>query len=286
MHEGVSTAPERAGKQRLLRSRRELYAESGQKAKSDGVICSTMAVTTQMLEELSFRTLPALDQDRYDAWVLRWSNGGSRRANSVNALGPSTYPLPEKIAYCERWFADRGAAATFRLTELADPSLDGELAGRGYVYSGATFVMTAAITDQKTHPAVTIGAVPSDEWLRTIDYLSAADDAAIHKLRDQLLASGGTSSFASIDSHGRVAAIGVAIDLDGYTTIYNMNTAQDARNRGYARTILETLMANGRAAGGSHAVLQVMDDNDAALALYRSAGFATAYEYHYRQRSA
>jgi GNAT superfamily N-acetyltransferase len=237
-----------------------------------------------MLEELSFRTLPALHQERYDAWVLRWSSGGSRRANSVNAVGPSTYPLSEKIAHCERWFADRGAAATFRITELADPELDGELAGRGYVYSAATHVMTAAITDQEAHPAVTLSAVPSDEWLRTIDYLSAADDAAIHKLRDQLLSSGGVSSFASIESDGRVAAIAVAIDLDGYTTIYNMNTAQDARRRGYARTILETLMANGRATGGSRAVLQVMDDNDAALALYRGAGFTTAYVYHYRQR--
>lgn len=244
-----------------------------------------MTVTTQMLEELSFRTLPALEEERYDGWVLRWSNGGSRRANSVNALDTSTYPLPEKISHCEQWFADRGAAAAFRLTELADPELDGELADRGYVYSSTTFVMTAEITDQKAHPAVSITAVPSDAWLRTIDYLGTAEDAVIHKLRDQLLSSGGTSSFASIESDGRVAAIGVAIDLDGYTTIYNMNTAPDARRRGYAHTILATLLANGRAAGASRAVLQVMDDNEPALALYRGAGFTTAYEYHYRQRS-
>jgi len=238
-----------------------------------------------MLEELSFRTLPALDQERYDGWVLRWSNGGSRRANSVNALGPSTYQLPEKITHCEQWFADRGAPAIFRITKLADPGLDGELASRGYNYSGATFVMTADLIDEKAHPAVTTSAVPSDDWLRTIDYLTTADDATIHKLRDQLLSTGGTSSFASIEDDGRVVAIGVAIDLDGYTTIYNMNTAEDARRRGYARAILETLLANGRAAGGFRAVLQVMDDNDAALALYRGAGFTTAYSYHYRQRS-
>ncbi len=280
----LGTAPERAGKQRPLRSRWELYAETGQKAKSGGVFWLAMTVTIGELEELSFRTLPALDEERYDGWVLRWSNGGSRRANSVNMLRPSTYPLPEKIAHCEQWFARRGASATFRLTKLADPALDAELASRGCAYSGATLVMTADLADETAHPAVTTNASPSDEWLRTIDYLSTADDAAIHKVRDQLLSSGGTSSFASIENAGRIAAIGVGIDLDGYTTIYNMNTADDARQRGYARAILVTLMANGRTAGGSRAVLQVMDDNDAALALYRGAGFTTAYSYHYRQR--
>ena len=245
-----------------------------------------MTVTTQMLEELSFRTLPALDQERYDGWVLRWSDGGARRANSVNMLRPSTYPLPDKIAHCERWFSHRGATAIFRLTELADPALEDELARRGYHYSALTHVMTREITDHEVHGAVTTSAVPSDEWLRTIYHLRTAEDGVIHKLRDQLLATGGTSRFASIASGGRVAAIGVAIDLDGFTTIYNMNTAQEARRRGYARAILETLMANGRAAGATRAVLQVMDDNEPALALYRGAGFSTAYEYHYRQRSA
>lgn len=239
-----------------------------------------------MLEELSFLTLPALDQERYDGWVLRWSNGGSRRANSVNALAPSTRPLDEKIAYCERWFTDRGAAATFRMTKLADPALDGALAKRGYEYSSATRVMTAELTDKRAVEQVTVDQVPSDDWLRTIDYLRTADDATIHKLRDQLLSTGGTSSFASIKSDGRVAAIGVAIDLDGFTTIYNMNTAEHARRRGYARSILHTLMANGRAAGARRAVLQVMDDNQPALALYRSAGFTTTYTYHYRQPTA
>ncbi len=262
-----------------------MYAETGQKAKSGGLFWSIMTVTLRELEELSFRTLPALDEECYDGWVLRWSRGGSRRANSVNALGPSTYPLAEKIGHCEQWFADRGAPAIFRLTALADPALDGELASRGYGFSSATSVMTAELTDEKAHPAVTISAVPSDDWLRTIDYLRTAADAAINKLRDQLLSSGGTSSFASIEGDGRIAAIGVGIDLDGYTTIYNMNTAQEARRRGHARAILETLMANGRAAGASRAVLQVMDDNEPALLLYRGAGFTTAYQYHYRQPS-
>ena len=243
-----------------------------------------MTVQTHRLEELSFQTLPALDQERYDGWVLRWSNGGSRRANSVNAVAPSTRPLPEKIARCEQWYGDRGGTAIFRLTELAEPALDEELAGRGYAYSGATYVMAAHLTDEKAHPAVTMSAGPSDDWLRTIDYLGTADDATIHKLRDQLLSTGGTSSFASVESDGHVAAIGVAIDLDGYTTIYNMNTAEHHRRHGFAQAILETLMANGRAAGASRAVLQVTDDNDPALALYRGAGFTTAYSYHYRQR--
>ena len=243
-----------------------------------------MTVTIKSLEELSFRTLPALHQDRYDGWVLRWSNGGSRRANSVNALDPSTLPLADKVTYCEEWFSERRGPAIFRLTALTDPMVATELDDRGYLGTGNTLVMTADLSDEAADPAVRTTATPPDDWLRSVPDYRTAEAATVQRLRNQLTTSGGVARFAAIENDGHIAAIGVGIDLDGYTTIYNMNTAAGDRRRGHARAILNSLMACGRQSGQSRAVLQVTEENTPAIALYRNAGFETAYTYTYRQR--
>jgi GNAT superfamily N-acetyltransferase len=49
--------------------------------------------------------------------------------------------------------------------------------------------------------------------------------------------------------------------------------ASDLRRKGYGRTLLEEYVAAGRAAGFSRFRLDVSADNQAAIALYRSAGF-------------
>jgi ribosomal protein S18 acetylase RimI-like enzyme len=61
-----------------------------------------------------------------------------------------------------------------------------------------------------------------------------------------------------------------------------MRTVGEMRRRGAARTLLATGAQWAAARGASRALLQVDRGNDPALALYRAAGFATHYGYHYR----
>ncbi|MCP3977034.1 MAG: GNAT family N-acetyltransferase [bacterium] len=241
-----------------------------------------MPNAVRLLEELSFRTLPALDQDRYDGWVLRWSDGGSRRANSVNAVRPSTLPIADKIRHCEDWFAARGAPPVFRVTPLADEELDGALADHGYGRSSPTAVMTAALKDPTADNDVVVADSPSQKWLQCIASVSG-EPQSLDGLRHQLTSSGGHNRFASVSVGGQIVAIGMSLDLDGFTTVYNMNTVPERRRRGYARRILSTLLAKGIAAGTDRAVLQVTWENAAAMALYSTVGFSPAYSYHYRE---
>lgn len=234
------------------------------------------------LERLSFRTLPALEQERYNGWVLRWSDGGSRRANSVNPVAGSDASIAEMIDYCEAWFAERNAPTVFRLTELAPDSLQDRLQERGYEYAAPTDVMTAPIGESAPAERVEVADRPSIEWLRTISSLPP-DSPRLQKLAVQLTTSGGLTRFAAVHDDGDIVSIGLGIDLDRYTTIYNMNTVPTARRSGHARRILETILALGRSSGSTHAVLQVTQDNVAGQALYRNAGFVPVYEYSYME---
>ncbi|NND02407.1 MAG: GNAT family N-acetyltransferase [Acidimicrobiia bacterium] len=257
---------------------------SGYSGTGAGII-ATVSDVIRNLEELSFRTLPALEQERYDGWVLRWSDGGSRRSNSVNPVSSSTSPLAEKVEYCEDWFNSRRAAAIFRITPLADDALRDFLTDRGYSTASPTDVMTAAITNPLRVRSVLITDRPSSHWLRLITGLGAESPES-QQLASQLGAGDGLLRFASTGTDHEVLAVGMSVDLDAFTTIYHMKTDSVARRRGLAASILNTLLAVGQQSGSTHAVLQVTQDNMAAQSLYRQFGFTPAYEYAYMKQAA
>jgi len=68
--------------------------------------------------------------------------------------------------------------------------------------------------------------------------------------------------------------------------LYDIVTRPDARRRGHAGRVVNSLMAWGRDNGAASAYLQVMIDNAPALALYAKLGFREAYQYAYRSRRA
>jgi hypothetical protein len=59
--------------------------------------------------------MAALRELFLDGWLLRFSEGGTIRANSVNPLWPGTRVAAEKILACEAIYAAQGQPAIFRL---------------------------------------------------------------------------------------------------------------------------------------------------------------------------
>src|SRR5258708_22631019 len=89
----------------------------------------------QRYEELSMNAWPALRTLHFDRWVLRFANGYTRRANSINPLYTSTLDLAEKIAYCEQLYTSQQQATVFQMTTAVQPSyLDDFLAAQGYTH--------------------------------------------------------------------------------------------------------------------------------------------------------
>src|SRR5215510_5682818 len=106
---------------------------------------------TRTLEELSLGAWPALQTVFHDGWVLRFTNGYTRRANSVNPLYPGHLPLPEKIEFCERSYRSQQQRVIFKLTQAAQPpELDALLEARGYAREAPTSVMTCRISETST----------------------------------------------------------------------------------------------------------------------------------------
>ena len=83
-----------------------------------------MNSTILLYEELSLNAHPALQTQFFDGWVMRFANGYTNRANSINPLYPSTLDLQIKIAECEKRYFAQGLPAVYRLTDGSDPNID------------------------------------------------------------------------------------------------------------------------------------------------------------------
>ena len=93
------------------------------------------------IEEAALNSWPALQQVLHDGWLVRFADGYTKRANSVNPLYESVGDTTRNVEFCEALYAERAMPAIFRLTPLAPPDLDGILAARGYARIDSTLVL-------------------------------------------------------------------------------------------------------------------------------------------------
>jgi ribosomal protein S18 acetylase RimI-like enzyme len=240
------------------------------------------------VEEASLNGLQTQRQLFYDGWLLRLSPGKAKRARSVNAHFGSSLPLPQKIAYCERAYEQRGLPALFRITPFIAPrDLEDALAARGYEAFETTLVQLMALPRPPEIPAVAGMrlVVPSPaRFVEAVGELQGAtrEQSAAHLERLAQTPLETRSIIAVID--GRPVGTGSVAMEDGLAGVYSLATAADMRARGIATSILGALLTWAWEHGVGHAYLQVDADNHRAISVYRKFGFEDAYTYHYRGR--
>ena len=66
------------------------------------------------IELMMMRSWPALEEKTYDGWIMRFSEGYTKRANSINPMYESYFDLEEKYELVKM----RLALATKKIIEL------------------------------------------------------------------------------------------------------------------------------------------------------------------------
>ena len=119
------------------------------------------------IEHACFSAFPALQQVHLGNWLLRFSDGMSRRANSVNPLVPDCADIEATIAAAERHYRARGLPTIFRVPSIVGPALDQALAARHYAGEGESCVLHGAIDAMAAaeDAEIRLLAAPEPEWL-------------------------------------------------------------------------------------------------------------------------
>jgi len=238
------------------------------------------------IEEAAMNAWPALQQLLYDGWILRFAQGYTKRANSVNPLFESTLDLAEKVAVCENLYAERDLRPIFRLPAFcAPPELDHLLEARGYARIDTTLVQILDLARATIPPpALSLEHQPLDAWLDTYYRVSSTAQEKRPRHRQILQAILPQRCLVALIDGGEPVACGVGVLERGYLGFFNIVTAPRFRNRGHATQLMAGILRWGQMCGGSLAYLQVMEENGAARRLYAKAGFREVYRYWYRVR--
>ncbi len=243
------------------------------------------AATIRQLDQIGLRALPALETIHYDGWLLRFANGYTGRANSVNPLLSSSLPVEQKITHCEQEYAARGIGIRFRLTEAMQPTgLENMLEARGYreVFNETD----VQVCDLQANPAQRSTAFHgastlNPAWLtayRSMNHVPEQDAQTLYSMLAQIQ----TPIFCGWLQD---QAVGLAV-LDGiWVGLFDIVVAPQARRQGLGRELVSSLMAWGSEQGARYAYLQVTAANTPARALYAQLGYQTRYRYWYRRKS-
>jgi len=240
-----------------------------------------------VVDELLADAWPARLVERVGRWRYRWTDGVTRRANSVLAVGDGA--LDELIARAEDFYQAFNAPTRFQVSAAAAPStLARLLVERGLEPTARTLVAGAATADVVAattvgeFPSAELTTSPSDRWLAVYSSVEArnASPATLATIRHVLLSPRLETAFASVVRDGVVGVGQLVIDRSN-ACVQCMTTRADARSTGVATAVLHHLARLAAAHGASTLWLAVMADNMPARGLYERAGFAISHEYCY-----
>jgi ribosomal protein S18 acetylase RimI-like enzyme len=247
----------------------------------------------RVIEELSINAWPSLQTMLYDGWVLRFADGYTRRANSINPIYPSFDDVGDKIQTCESLYRERGLNVVFKVTSAVYPAgLDDVLAGHGYAVDAQTSVQTLDLgsvqiadlgsMDRSPAQEVTLAESLSDAWLWAFCEMSGIPERRGPLLRRMLRSIAPAICFASIRHGDQTIACGLGVLQAGFVGLFDIVTDPQSRQQGYGTQLVMSILAWAQRRGARTAYLQVMLNNAPALRLYSKLGFAEIYQYWYR----
>jgi ribosomal protein S18 acetylase RimI-like enzyme len=255
--------------------------------------------TVPGLEALMDAAWPAPDREDSGGWVLRAAAGVTQRANSIWPRSEPNGTPHHRLALlrdARAWYRSRRLPVIFQVFDHAgSAALNAVLDEEGFTRQSETLILVRGTGGEAPAPdaGVELSAQPTAEWLRlwwSVD--GRGDEDSLATARGIL--EGCRSLYALVrDDDGVPAAVGrlaLPVIREGNRVgegnrggLYCMATRPDARRRGYANRVLDSLLAAGASRGLDGYWLLVTAANTGARELYARAGFQEAGRYFYRQ---
>ena len=239
----------------------------------------------RIIEEISLNAWPSLQQILDDGWILRFADGYTKRANSVNPIYIGTQNVQEKIKRCEQIYLKKNLKPIFRITPLAYPeNLDELLANEGFHKKDLSSVQLQdlAAFEPQTTSSARIETELSQEWLDNLVHIAEIPARDWDSLTGILLNIASEKCFAMLVKDNQVVSCGLGVLENQYIGLFEIITARNKRGRGFGRELILNILDWGKKKGATKAYLQVVMNNEAALNLYSKLGFKEIYQYFYR----
>ena len=243
-------------------------------------------------EEAAINGFPPLRQVVVDGWMLRFSSGVRRTANSGTPLREPSADIGPVIAAGEALYAAQGLPTIFRIPSFVAPATDQQFADRGYTDEGESCIIEgpldpiiASATPLGGPDSVQLSPKPTDRWFAAMARLQG-QRPEYHVGYRQIV--GGVSlpaAFAEFAVDGEARALAYGVIHRGTLCFESVVTDAAHRRQGHSRRVLAALAGWAKGRGVGMATLQVEADNTPGRTLYHAIGMTTElHRYHYRRQ--
>jgi N-acetylglutamate synthase len=200
------------------------------------------------VEETCLNAWPALREVLLDGWLLRFSGGLTRRANSANPLGPVAHPARHD---CEALYRRQGLPTIFRVLSLIDPSVEEQLAAAGYTSEGDSCVLHSDIQGIETarDPDVWLLSQATPDWFAAMAALQNHTTEQADTYRRIIGQLAIPAAFAALSVDGEIAALAYGAIHNALLCYGSVITDSRRQRRGYARRVITSLAAGRRSSG-------------------------------------
>lgn len=247
------------------------------------------SMTSSDIESIERATVAAVSPEaveEFQGWLLPYDGGTVSRAHSAVPLRHAPFDVG-MVDQIEARYRARGLRAVFRLAnEACFDGLRQELAGRGYRAGKPVLVQVATVhAMRKTSAATPAETTDSPDAAWAALFLAEGFDPVDGASRVKALSRAHGSVYASVRENGKTVAAGAGAFSHGWASVHGMRTDQGFRGRGLAGRVLAGIADIALRRDIARVFLQVEDVNVSALALYRRAGFETAWSYDYWRKA-
>jgi len=240
-----------------------------------------------IFEEIMLNQWQPLQTILYDGWILRFADGYTKRANSIQPLYPSSIAIHEKIRYCEEVYSSQGLQTVFRLSSFTTPEeLDAILQEEGYEAVDRVSVQSLDLREVESRLPITanirVRDHVEDEWIDQFCLLSSVDGRHKPTMKQMLSNRCSAQGFVSIELGGEVVACGLGMVDRRVLGIYDIIVSPKHRNQGWGEQLVTSILRWGKEMGAELGTLAVLVENTPARKLYSKLGFKEVYQYWFR----
>lgn len=237
-------------------------------------------------QELATNAWPAETHIFLHGWVVRVSEGVTKRANSVLPLRYTGEDLLKDIQTVEKIYRKRNLPVIFQLPDYFEPeNLKKTLLSREYTSVAESLVMTAKIED--IHPLVSnkytysIEHTGSDRWFQALQDFSHYSPKTLKGQKAIIERIFFSKAFCCAQQANEIVGIGLGVIQQKYLGIYSLAVHPGYRRKGIGQSIVTQMVHWGKLHSVTHVYLQVQGDNTEAISFYNKIGFKELYHYRY-----
>jgi len=252
---------------------------------------STRFPTTLLsrIEDAGLNASAPPQQRWIDGWLVRFCPGKAKRARCINAVAVGHLPVADKLALSQLVFDEARLPLIVRITPMSQPQvLDGWLEAEGLRAFDDTRVMVhpelSQLEAEPLDESVSLQRIGHSAFAQVVGQLrgSPLSQQQAHAQRLELSPVPFEAWVLRRTGESAVLACGQTATEADMVGLYDVFTADNERNQGWARKLCAELLRRAQQKGARTGYLQVDASNLAARSVYRRLGFADGYAYHYR----